>query len=148
MATAFLSITGAIKAALVGLAALDGGQVYRGRDVVLPSTAQRGIRINTIRHAGKALDVAGTHLQWTGDVAITLMARATSSQDGEEVIDALLGPVWAALLAMPVPAGVIGLTLDPLVAIGVDEADQTVSTATLALRITHITNAADLQPAT
>ena len=72
------------------------------------------------------------------------MARATSQQDGEEAIDELLGPVWAALLAMPTPAGASGIALDPLIAIAVDEADQTVTTATLALRITHITTAATL----
>lgn len=146
--TAILTLTTPIKAALVGLPALNGGKVYRGRDVVLPRDEQRGIRINTVRHAGKTLDVAGTHLLWTGDLAITLMARATSKQDGEEAIDELLGPVWAALLAMPAPPGANGIALDPLIAIALDEADQTVTTATLALRITHITTAADLQPAT
>ena len=78
---------------------------------------------------------------------VELYARAAASADGEQAIDPLLAAAWQRLQGVTPPPGVLGLQLEPSIDWDVDEADQTISKATLALRITHITTAADLQPA-
>lgn len=152
--SALLDLTTALQTALTGLPALQGGRVYRGRDAVLPLSETRGIRINTVRHAGTRADMAGQCIKWQADIAIALLARgsallanSTELQDGEAAVDELLVPAWHAVMAMPVPPGVLDLFLEPLISYALDEADHTVCSAVLALRVVHITTAADLMAA-
>ena len=146
MTTAFLALSTAITDALRPVVSTRVGNVLRGRRVSLAQGQTQGLRINSVQHAAKPLDLAGAHLQWETTLVVGILARATSDSDAEATLDPLLAAVWQALAALTAspPAGCFGIVLDPQIGIDLDEADQTVTVASLALRITHITDGATL----
>ncbi|MEY2688240.1 MAG: hypothetical protein RL375_2438 [Pseudomonadota bacterium] len=144
MTTAFLQITDAVLASLQAAPALAGGRITRGRATAVSAAAQTAIAVNVARSRAEPLALDGTSLQWETTVVITLFGRAAAGSDAEAAIDPLLVSTWARLQSLTPPAGVVDVALDPTIAWDVDEADQTVVTAALALRITHITTGSAL----
>lgn len=144
MPTAFATISGNVRDAITGATALGRGRVLRGRDVPLPAADSRGVRVNTLVHDGEMLDLGGEALKWKGVLAVTCMARASADGDAESAIDDLLADVWQRVQSMPMPAGVTSLRMQPRIEYGLDELDQTVSTARFLLQIDHVTTATTL----
>lgn len=143
--SAFLALTEALRAALA--AALPGVQVTRGRAVPLSAGTDQGVLINAKASRAAQLDINGDALQWETTVAVTLYARAAINSDAEAAIDPLLLSVWAALVGITPPAGVYGITLDPSITWDIEEADQVLVSASMALRINHYTTGAALAAA-
>ena len=147
--TAFLAITDLIAAALAGAPALGRyGKVLRGRRTTLPQTEPCGLRVNAVRHNAQALDIEGDAFQWESTVVVAALARATPDQDAEAALDPLIADVFARLRAITPPPGVIDLVLDPSISIDIDEADQTVAVASVAMHVKHITQSAALTAVT
>lgn len=145
--SAFLGLTDLVRDALLASPALAGGRIKRGRAVPVGDQADSAITVNIIRSRAQQLDLEGQSLQWETVVAVTVYARAAAGTDAEATIDPLLLAVWARLLGITAPAGVFGITLDPAIQWDVDEADHTVVSASLSLRITHLTTGAALAAA-
>lgn len=145
--SAFLDLTTLVADALLSSPALAGGRVKRGRAVPVGDEADSAITVNVVRSRAAQLDLEGQALQWETTVAVTLYARCAAGVDAEATIDPLLVAVWARLLGITAPAGVFGITLEPAIQWDVDEADATVVSASLSLRINHITNGAALAAA-
>lgn len=137
--TAFLDITAAVRDALLASPALAGGNVNRGRNVPLAASAVQGIDVGIGSAQAQPLGMANPALQWESTVIVTCKARAAAGTDAEAAVDPLLAATWARLLAMPAPAGVVAMTLEPAVRWDVEEADQPLAAASLALRVTHLT---------
>lgn len=143
--SAFLSITDAVRDALLQAPALAGGNVNRGRNVPLPADADQGVDVSIVSSRAQPLALAdASSLQWESVIAVVCKARGTSSTDAEAAIDPLVVSAWQRLLSMSAPAGVTGMTLDPAIAWDIDEAEQPLATAALSLRLTHITTTAAL----
>lgn len=140
----FLAITDAVRDALLADPALAGGRVRRGRALQVSAEEASGIAVNVIRSRADPLDLRGQSLQWETQVAVTVYARAPAGSDGESAVDPLLVSAWARLLDMTPPAGALAVTLDPAVQWDVDEADATIASAQLSLRVVHITTGAAL----
>lgn len=140
-ASVFLGITGAVLAALKAGTPLHPGvgSVVRGRRLVAPAGDKWRVTINAKRHAGSALDMSGADLQWDTLVGLDISIRAASDEDAEAAMDPLIQSVWQRLTAMTLPVGVLAATIDPQITLDFDEVDQTVATATLVLRVTHVT---------
>lgn len=145
--TAFLALTDALKAALQAAPALAGVPVVRGRAVPFAAGVDRGIALNIKASRATQLDINGDSMQWDTTVAIALFQRAAVNSDAEAAIDPLLASVWATVVGLTPPAGVYGMTLDPSIQWDVEEADQIVVSATMALRISHYTTGAALAAA-
>lgn len=144
MSTAMLAISTAIRDAFTGAPELGrNGRVLRGRDAPLPAAEQRGVRVNSNSYAHEALDITGTVHLLNGLVLVTALARASGTEDGESAIDDLIVAVRSRLRNTVMPAGVKQATVQGRIDYGVDEADQTVSTATL-----HVSVTATVDPAT
>lgn len=137
--TAFADLSAAVKAALVQAPALAGGRVHRARHVVLEQGAASCIEISPVQHQAEALGLAGPALMWQTTIAILIKTRASAGVDAEAALDPLIGDVWQRLRGMPLPAGVRGITLAPLIRIDFEETERTVATAALALQIDHVT---------
>jgi hypothetical protein len=144
MSTAFLAITDAVLSCLQAAPALAGGRVTRGRATAVSATSQTAIAVNAARSRAEPLSMDGSALQWETTVVVTLFGRAAAGSDAEAAIDPLLVSTWDRLQSLTAPPGVVDVALDPSITWDVDEADQTVVTASLALRITHITTASAL----
>lgn len=142
--SAFLSLTDVVRDALLSTPALAGGRVRRGRAVSVQAEEASAITVNLARSRATELDLQGQALQWETAIVVSFYARASAGQDGEAAIDPLLVSTWGRLYAITPPAGVVGITLDPAIQWDVDEADTTVVSASLTLRITHITTTAEL----
>lgn len=142
--SAFLSITTAVRDALLQSPALAGGNVARGRNLPLAAADSQGIDVSIAASRAQPLGLADGSLQWETTVVVTCKARADASGDAEAAIDPLLVSTWQRLLAMPLPAGASGITLDPAIQWDIEEADQPLAAASLSLRITHITTTAAL----
>ncbi|MBK9363000.1 MAG: hypothetical protein IPM99_18800 [Rubrivivax sp.] len=142
--SAFLGLTDAVRDALLANPALAGGNVQRGRGVPLPAGSSQGIDVSIASSRAQPLGLAHGSVQWESVVIVTCKARASAATDAEAAIDPLLVAAWQRLLAMTVPEGVSGMVLDPAIQWDIEEADQPVAAASLALRITHITNTAAL----
>ncbi len=142
--SAFLGLTDAVRDALLANPALAGGNVQRGRGVPLPAGSSQGIDVSIASSRAQPLGLADGALQWESTVVVTCKARASAATDAEAAIDPLLVATWQRLLGMTAPAGVSGMALDPAIQWDIEEADQPVAAASLALRITHITNTAAL----
>ena len=145
--SAFLGLTDLVRDALLDTPALAGGRVRRGRAVAVQAEEASAITVNVARSRASQLDIEGQALQWETTIVVTVYARASVGQDGEAAIDPLLVSTWARLLGITLPAGVFGITLDPAIQWDVDEADTTVVSASLSLRINHITTGAALAAA-
>lgn len=143
--TALLGITSAVLAALTTPALrADKGSVVRGRRTPIPASDKWGVKINALRHAGNRLDILGEAVQWETIVSVVISVRAASGEDAEAALDPLLATVWSRLYSMTPPAGAQLMTLDPLINLDIDEADQTLAEASLSLRVAHITQGASL----
>lgn len=146
--TAFLGITDAIRSALAAappIGPVNRGTVQRGSRQPIGQNDTWGVRINAVRHEANPIgELTTTALQWTSQVVVAVHARATAAQDAEQALDPLLLSTWQRLSSMTMPAGVQGATLDPLITVDLDDADLTVATASLGLRITHVTTGAAL----
>jgi len=143
--TALLGITSAVLVALTSPALrTDRGSVVRGRRTPIPATDKWGVKINALRHAGTRLDILGEAVQWETIVSVVISVRAASGEDAEAALDPLLATVWSRLYSMTPPAGAQAMTLDPLINLDIDEADQTLAEASLSLRVAHITQGASL----
>lgn len=143
--TAFLAITDAVAAALVGSPALGRhGKVLRGRRTPLAQADQVGLRVNAVRHTGTGVDIDGVTTQWETLVVVGLLVRALPDQDAEAAADPLLSDVWARLQAVVPPVGVTQMVLDPVITRDIDEADQTVAVANFSMRVVHLTQGAAL----
>lgn len=142
--SAFLGLTDAVRDALLANPALAGGNVQRGRGVPLPAASSQGIDISVASSRAQPLGLADGSLQWETTIVVVCKARANAAGDGESAIDPLLVAAWQRLLGMATPPGASGVTLDPAIQWDIEEADQPVAAASLALRITHITNTATL----
>lgn len=147
MSSAFLDLTDLVRDQLLASPALAGGRVKRGRAVPISDEAASGITVNIVRSRAQQLTVDGLSLQWETGIAVTVYARAAAGQDAEATIDPLLLSTWDRLMGITPPAGVFGITLDPAIEWDVDEADYTVVSAALLLRIQHITTGAALAAA-
>ena len=147
MTTAFLAITDAVLAALRQAPAVAGGRISRGRGTPVPASAATAVAVNVLRSRAEPLSLDGAALQWETTVGVTLFGRALSGSDAEAAIDPLIVSVWDRLQGITPPAGVVDVALEPTIAWDVDEADQTIVTAALALRITHITTSSALSAA-
>lgn len=137
--TAFADMGAAVVAILTAPTALAGGNVRRGRRVPVPANVPQAIDVHVQRSTADNAQLAGDLLQWDTLVGIDLYARAAALGDGEAAIDPLLQAVFARLTTAPAPAGAIAWALAPAIQWDVDEADQTLVQASLALRITHFT---------
>ena len=144
MTTAFLALTTAVQTALA--AALPGVQVLRGRAVPAGTGAQQYVLVNIDHTRGQALEIASGPTQWETVLGIVLYQRAAIGSDAEASIDATLGALWDAVAAIARPSGVVGMQLDPAIQWDLDEADHVVASASLVLRITHLTQAALAAP--
>ena len=142
--SAFLGLTDAVRDALLANPALASGNVKRGRNVPMGSSVQQAIDISAAASRGQPLGLGDGSIQWETTLFIVCKARADASGDAEAALDPLLVATWQRLLGMALPVGVSGIALEPAVQWDVDEADQPVGTAALALRITHITTTAAL----
>ncbi len=143
--SAFADITDAVRDALLQAPALAAGNVNRGRSVPLPADAEQAIDVAMASSRAQPLSLSDTlAMQWESVVVVVCKARGNASTDAEDAIDPLVTAAWQRLLAMTAPAGVTGMTLDPVIQWGLDEADQPLATATLSLRLTHITTTAAL----
>lgn len=147
--TALLGITTAVLTALTTGAALHSGRgsVVRGRRTLVSQADKWHVAVNALRHDGAALDIQGAALQWQTVVSVVLSIRAASAEDAEAALDPLLASVWSRLYSMTPPAGVQAITLDPRIDLDLEEAEQTIAIASLALRVTHITEGAALAAA-
>lgn len=149
MTTPFLGLTDAVKAALlVDPPVLPAARIKRGRNTALGTDETSGIFLNVRAADGDPLDVLGESTSWQTVVAVEIRARAARGQDAETAADALLQSTYARLRGMAAPPGAIGIALDPQIRWEIDEADQTLVAVLLALRITHLTTGAALEPAT
>lgn len=141
--TALLGITSAVLAALTTPALrADKGSVVRGRRTPIPASDKWGVKVNATGHRGAQLDLRATSMQWETQVDIGVDVRATSGEDAEAALDPLLAEVWARLVAMTPPFGAESVALDPVIAIDIEEAEQTLASARLSLRVTHYTDTA------
>lgn len=145
--SAFLVLTDLVRDALLQSPALAGGRIKRGRATPVGDEADSAITVNVIRSRASQLDLEGQSLQWETAIAVTVYARAAAGVDAEAAIDPLLVSVWDRLLGIAAPASVFGITLEPAIQWDVDEADATVVSASLSLRINHITTGAALAAA-
>ena len=140
MPTAFLALTDAVVEALRQAPAL-APDIERGRGTPAGLGKGTAIRVGIARGNAKPLDLDGT-LQWESSVVVELFARAAAGTDAEQAIDPLLAAAWQRLQAVVAPPGVLGMTLRPSIGWDVDEADQTIVRAVLALDIVHTTGPA------
>jgi hypothetical protein len=137
--SAFLAIRDAAMGVLSAPPALAGGNIRGGRLVPVAKETQQAIEITLRRsNANEQLLEQGL-LQWSTQIGLELYARTTGS-DGETAIDALLAAVFARFAAAAPPTGAIGWSLNPAVAWAIDEADQTITQASVSLNVTHFTN--------
>jgi hypothetical protein len=137
--TAFADLGAAVRDIMLTPTPLAGGNVRRGRRVPVPANVAEAIDVHVQRSTGDNAQLDGALLQWETLVGIDLYARAAAAGDGEAAIDPLLQAVFARINNTPAPAGAIAWALQPAIQWDVDEADQTLVQASLALRITHFT---------
>jgi len=142
--TAMLALTDAVAAALLPVVSGVRGTVLRGRRTSLQQAERAGGRVNTLRHSGQQLDMAGDALMWTTDIVAAVMVRAATADDAESALDPYIAAAFAALADITWPAGVKTYVLEPVINIDLDEADQTVAIASFTLRVGHITQGAAL----
>lgn len=144
--SAFLGLTDAVVAALATAPAIAPGRVRRGRRTPVPQDWAECIDVNLQRSEGSAQLLADSFTGWESLVGIDVYARATAA-DGEAAIDPLLAQVFARLATTPPPAGAASWTLEPSIRWDIDERDQTLVVASLALRVTHFTASGGLAAA-
>jgi hypothetical protein len=137
--SAFLNLSDAVKAALMQAPALASGNVRRGRRLPVPTDQAQSIDIHVQRSSADNQFLSGGMLRWDTLVAIDLYARASAGTDGETAIDGLLASVFTRMAAATPPPGVIGWVLEPAIQWDIDEADQTLAQASVALRVSHFT---------
>lgn len=139
MSTAFADLGAAVVSILTAPPALAAGQVRRGRRVPVPEGVEQAIDVHVQRALSDNAQLDGGLLQWQTTVGIDLYARAAAAGDGEAAIDPLLQAVFTRLSNATPPAGTLAWALDNGLQWDIDEADQTLVQASLALRITHLT---------
>jgi len=146
--SAFLDLRNAVVNLLTAGSPLAGGFVTSGRAFPLPTEQDQGIFVRLARGQGQANFAGSSMVDWGTDIVVSMAARATAGQDAETAVDALLDAVYARLAAASPPVSADGWTLAPAVTFDVDEADQSVGSAELRLRIQHRTASGDLSAAT
>lgn len=140
MPTAFLALTDAVVDALRADPPL-APDIARGRGTPAGLGKGTAIRVGVATGKARALDLDGT-LKWETVIVVELFARAAANADGEQAIDPLLSAAWQRLQGVTPPPGVLGLQLEPSIGWDVDEADQTIVRAQLALLVVHTTGPA------
>jgi len=147
--TAFMTMRDAVANALLAAPVLHTGRgsVKAGRRIPMSQYDKWGVTVNTTRHGGEAIDMRGTTIQWETTIVVSSYIRADADADAESALDPLLTAVWGRLAAMATPTGAAGITLDSTITRDLDEADQTVAAAHMALRITHLTTGSALAAA-
>lgn len=146
--SAFLDLRNEVVSLLLASTPLAGGFVKPGRAFPLPAEQAQGIFVRLARGQGQANFAGNSMVDWGTDIVVSMTARATPGQDGETAVDALLDAVYARLAAASPPVSADGWTLAPAVTFDVDEADQTVGSAELRLRVQHRTASGGLSAAT
>jgi len=145
--SAFLELRDLVVNALLATPALCGGQVRAGRNTPVQTDVAAAINVALGASRGQMLDFEGLSMQWETEVMVSIYARAAAGVDADQACDPFLGLVWERLLALELPTGAMGATLDPAIQRDTDEADQTLGAAHLRLRITHLTTGAALAAA-
>lgn len=138
--TAFLDLTNAVAAALRQAPAVSA-DIERGRGTPAALGKATAIRVGMARGQAKVLDLEGT-LKWESAIVIEIYARAAAGSDAEQTVDPVLASTWQRLQGIAAMPGVLGITLEPSIVWDVDEADQTIVRAQLALLIVHTTGPA------
>ena len=146
--SAFLDLRDVVVGLLTANPALAGGFVKAGRAFPLPVEQAQGIFVRLARGQGQANFAGNGMVDWGTDIVVSMTARATTGQDAETAVDALLDAVYARLAAASPPVSADGWTLAPSVTFDVDEADQALGSAELRLRVQHRTASGDLSAAT
>jgi hypothetical protein len=145
--SAFLGLTDAVVAALATAPAIAPGRVRRGRSAPVPQDWPDAVDVRLQRSEGSAQLLSDSFTGWESVIGVDVYARATGT-DGEAAIDPLLASVFARIATTPPPAGAASWTLEPAITWDIDERDQTLVVAGLALRVTHFTAAGGLTPLT
>lgn len=145
--SAFIDLRNAVRALLAAPPALAGGFIHAGRAFPLPAETAQGIFVRLARGSGQAPFAGDTRVDWGTDIVVAMAARGAAGVDGETAVDALLSSVYARIAAAAPLANADHWTVEPAVAFDVDEADQTLGSAELRLRVQHRTASGDLSAA-
>ena len=110
MTTAFKTLLDTVSAALLAAPALAGGRVHMGRDNATPLNQASDVNITLQTQDGRPFALTDGPTDWSIDIGVEIRARGTDTTNAIAALDPLIELAYARLLAMPLPAGVMGLT--------------------------------------
>ena len=110
MTTAFKTLLDTVSAALLAAPALAGGRVYVGRDNATALNQASDVNVTLQTQDGQPFALTAGPTDWTVDIGVEIRARGTDTADAITAIDPLIELAYARLLAMAMPAGVMGIT--------------------------------------
>lgn len=146
--SAFTSLLADLVALLAADPPLVDGPVAEGRRVALSTQYAAGINVALASSRAQQFTLSSDVLRWQTRFVVELLQRANAGQGAGAAVDPVLVGVFQRLGSAPVPAGGFAWLLDPAVQWDIDEADTTVSVATLVVTIDHFANATTLAAVT
>lgn len=146
--SAMLALRDAVVALLLAAPALAGGFVKAGRALPLPAERAEGVFVRIGRNVGDAPFAGDDRVDWETEIVCQCVVRAAAGVDGEAAVDALVASVYGRLAAAPAPEHAEAWTRAPAIAFDVDEADQTIGSAELRIRVRHRTTSTSLTAST